>query len=252
MSMPFPEKITIESVFVWLMHRISEKFADHAILKGGVSLRLVDCPRSTNDLDYVFVPYSSKKEILGGIEEVLAGIPNAKIDKVMSSKALTVTIEVGGISLQFEANVSRECRSTAMSTSALARRVNQLGRIIRIMSFDVALSHKLAAWNERRLLRDLYDVYFIYQIIGEKPDRDTLLSRLDRIEGSIPKLKKKKKMNLEEFLSELRDGIEGISEKALRDELSPLLDQDELVGLDKRLKVALNRLIDYISKEFIG
>ncbi len=56
MSTPFPSDVSIDSVFVWLIHRISDEFEDHAILKGGMELRLLNCPRSTNDLDYIFVP----------------------------------------------------------------------------------------------------------------------------------------------------------------------------------------------------
>jgi hypothetical protein len=28
-----------------------------------MELRLLDCPRYTNDLDYVFIPFASKKEV---------------------------------------------------------------------------------------------------------------------------------------------------------------------------------------------
>ena len=54
MATPFPENATRDSLFVWLMHSIQEVFQDHAVLKGGMCLRLLHSPRSTNDLDYVF------------------------------------------------------------------------------------------------------------------------------------------------------------------------------------------------------
>ena len=38
------------------------------------------------------------------------------------------------------------------------------------MSYNQLLSHKLAAWNERELIRDLYDSYFLYDVLDEKPD----------------------------------------------------------------------------------
>lgn len=244
--MPFPQNITTEALFVWFLHRISESFGEHAILKGGMALRLLNSPRSTNDLDYVFVPYSSKKEIEGKLNEILEEIPDATVSKSLNSKAINITIKIKNVSLQIEASVSKECKAIAMSTSALARQVNQLGKIIRIMSFDIALSHKLAAWNERRLLRDLYDAYYIYEIIGEKPDLETLLVRLGKVESRIPEFRKIKRMSLEEFVQVLRENVENLSAKSLRDELRPLLDENELAGLDVKMKTSLKKLINVL------
>lgn len=248
MTIPFPQKITMESIFVWLMHRISEEFEEHAVLKGGMSLRLVNCPRTTNDLDYVFVPFSSKKEIVKDLEKIVREIPNAKVSKSMNSKAIRISVKTDEVSLQIEANVSKECKSIAMSTSSLARSVNQLGKVIQIMSFDVALSHKLAVWNERRLIRDLYDVYYIYEVIGEKPDVKTLKGRLLKIESRIPKLRKIKKMDINEFITVLKNEVGELNSKKIREELNPLFKEDELAGLDIRIKASLNRLIVYLEE----
>jgi len=57
----------------------------------------------------------------------------------------------------------------------------QPARIIRMMSASWALAHKLAAWNERRLLRDLYDCYFFVARLGELPDIGELRNRLAKI-----------------------------------------------------------------------
>ncbi|MFH1654957.1 MAG: nucleotidyl transferase AbiEii/AbiGii toxin family protein [Pseudomonadota bacterium] len=247
MSIPFPEIINLDSIFVWLMHRISEEFGDHAILKGGIELRLLNCPRSTNDIDYIFVPYSSKKEITEGLDKILKEIPNAEIFQTMNSKAVRIKIHVEGVSIQIEASVSKECKAIAMSTNVLAGHVNQLGRIVSVMSLDVALSHKLAAWNERRLMRDLYDIYYLFDVVGEKPDMETLNNRLKKVESRLPKLKKVKNMTLEEFISELSDAAKNLTDEAVRKELSPLLDETELVGLDKKLKAALNKLVEFLS-----
>jgi predicted nucleotidyltransferase component of viral defense system len=52
-----------ESRMVWIINQLADKFGNHAILKGGMELRLFDCPRYTNDLDYIFIPFASKNEI---------------------------------------------------------------------------------------------------------------------------------------------------------------------------------------------
>lgn len=247
MKISFPSHISMDSIFVWLIHRIADEFEDHAILKGGMSLRLLDCPRSTNDIDYTFVPYSSKKDIVAGLEKIINEIPGAKTEKTINSKAVKFSIVVNDVSVQVEANVSLACKSMAMSTNSIARSQGQLGRIIRIMSFDVALSHKLAAWNERGLLRDLYDAYFIFRVIGEKPDRETLFARLENIESRIPKLKKIKQMSLKEFIGKFEKSVSAIDDLMVERELSPLLAKEEIAGLALKLRSSLGLLVDYMK-----
>lgn len=242
MKTVFPAKVSMESLFAWLISRIADEFEDHAILKGGMSLRLLDCPRSTNDIDYTFVPYSSKKEIVPGLEKILREIPNSKIERSMSSKSVNFSVSVGDVKVQVEGNVSPSCKSIAMSTNSLARPVGQLGRIVRIMSLDVALSHKLAAWNERRLLRDLYDAYFIYRVIGEKPDKETLLLRLAKVESRIPKFKMIKRMDLGSFIDEFDKYVSEIDDAMVKRELAPLLAKEEIAGLSIKLRSSLNSL----------
>lgn len=43
---------------------MQEDFKNHAILKGGMVLKLLGSTRKTLDLDYTFVPFKSKKEIV--------------------------------------------------------------------------------------------------------------------------------------------------------------------------------------------
>ncbi len=229
------------------MHRIAYEFKEQAILKGGLALRLLNSPRTTNDLDYVFVPYKSKKDIAPTLEKILKEIPQAKIAKSIHSKALRFDIAINDINFQLEADVASSCKSISMSTSSLAGETNQLSQVIRIMSFDIALSHKLAAWNERRLFRDLYDVYYIFKIITELPDKETLLFRLNKLNSRLPKLKKKKSMTLSEFLTELKTTATNLTSQKVEAELSPLIDKNQLAGLDIKIRTALNELIEYMK-----
>jgi predicted nucleotidyltransferase component of viral defense system len=38
-------------LMVWLINFLADRFGNKAILKGGMELRLLDCPRYTNDID---------------------------------------------------------------------------------------------------------------------------------------------------------------------------------------------------------
>jgi len=233
-------------IFLWLMHRIAEVFKDHAILKGGQLLRLFECPRQTSDLVYTFIPYKSKNEIVDELLKLVNELEGAEIRHTLNSKTLTILIKTKNISLQIEANVALECRSIAATTNALCRPLNQIPRVISIMSPDVALSHKMAAWNERRLIRDLYDIYYFYRIIGAMPDLTVLEKRLTRIESRIPKLKSKKKMTLTELKFEISNTVNQLKMEEVKAELFGTLPSEEMPNLDLKIRAAVNELMEKI------
>ncbi|MBN1413041.1 MAG: nucleotidyl transferase AbiEii/AbiGii toxin family protein [Spirochaetales bacterium] len=243
MTTKFPDNPTQDSLVLWLIHRIAEEFRESAIIKGGIALQLLSCPRATNDLDYVFVPFQNKKQVLPVLVKIVREIPGAELTKSLHSKGLRINIEVNTIRFQIEANVSEECRSIPVSTEVLARKLNEMGRIVRIMDLDTALSHKLAAWNERRLYRDLYDVYFLVEAAGALPDRAVLDERLKKIESRIPALSKIKSMTMDDFLLQLEKEKGELAMEKLTEQLEPILSSDNLVALDTRIKVALSKVI---------
>ena len=163
------------------MDKIAMSFPENAILKGGMSLRLVDSPRGTNDLDYVFIPFKSKKDIVDILISALEEIPNVTIKHSLNSKCLRIILTSNNISIQIESNVMKECPSVILSTQLLSKKYGIAPKIIKIMSWDVALSNKIAAWCERRLIRDIYDIYFIFSILQEKPNLDVLKKRFSNL-----------------------------------------------------------------------
>ena len=247
MSTPLPRPATPDGLFLWVLHRFAEVFEEHAVLKGGIALRLFDCQRTTTDIDYVFVPFRSKNDIGPRIEKVLREIEGAQVTIATHSKTVRATLRVDRASIQIEANVDRQCPTTAVPTSGFALAQGQPSRIVRVMALECALAHKLAAWNERRLLRDLYDAYFLSTRLGAAPDLAILDQRLAKIESRLPQLGKRKKMTRLEFAAELRAALEGIDERALRDELAPVLPADELAGLLPRLRGAGVRLVERLE-----
>lgn len=247
MTAPIERPATTEKLLLWIMHRFSEVFAQHAILKGGMALRLFDCPRSTTDIDYVFVPFTSKNDIVADVRRTLNELEDARIDLELHSKMLRATIALDEASVQVEANVAKHCPSEAVGTGAFSSSLGSPSQVVRVMSPAVALSHKLAAWNERRLHRDLYDVYFLATRMHASFDREVLSERLARIESRRPELRKKKSMDAQEFARELRAAAAELDPREVSNELGPLLPGSELAGLVPRLQSAMVRVAEALE-----
>jgi hypothetical protein len=248
MSTPIERPASADRLFLWIMHRFSEVFGHHAILKGGMALRLYDCPRSTTDIDYVFVPFRSKRDVVDDVRETLRELADATVTVEMHSKMLRATIEIDGAKVQVEVNVAEDCPSDPVATAGFARSLGQPSQIVRVMRPALALSHKLAAWNERRLHRDLYDLYFLHVRTGARPDLDTLRARLGAIESRAPALRKVRSMTLPQFVAELRRAAEDLREEDVQAELGALLPEVELAGVLPRMRSGLVSLIENLER----
>jgi len=241
-----PDITSVEGLMIFLINTFSETFPQSAILKGGMCLRLLDCPRLTNDIDYVFVPYRSKKDILKGVTDLLDRIDGLSYEYSMNSKCLRIRVQYGELSTQIEANVAREYPATSVSTAALSRQQGLLGRVVQVSSYDVSMANKLAAWNERSLVRDLYDLYFLYAMVKAKPDMALLEKRLQKV-ASTPRNRNPNRMTLDQFLAKLRDRLASLSADDIRLELSDYLPANELQGLETKIRVQLLLLCDEIE-----
>ncbi len=240
-----PDITTVDGLMIFLINTFSEKFPQSAILKGGMCLRLLDCPRMTNDIDYVFIPYSSKKDILKSVLAVLDEVTGLTYEYSMNSKCLRIRVQYGELTTQIEANVAKECSSTSVSTVGLARQFGLLGRIVQMMSYDVAMANKLAAWNERLLIRDLYDLYFYYAMVQAMPNLNILEKRLQKV-ASTPRNKNPKKMTLEQLVSKLCDRLSSLSAEDML-ELADYLPAAEIPGLETKMRAQLLKLCDALK-----
>ena len=221
----------------------AQRFDQNAVLRGGMVLRVLGSPRLTNDLDYVFVPYTSKKEIVDDVLVCLHSIDGAHIEHSLNSKCLRVVLTVDGTRIQVESTVAVDVESDTTSTRMFSQQFDLPPRLIHIMELSVALSNKLAAWNERRLIRDLYDVWFLLQM-SVTPDHATLAERLknpnysplvdsdDYYAGDSPP----------DFYDFIRAKVATYTDDDIHDGLSDYLTDEEIVGLLLQFKAALARL----------
>lgn len=248
MTTPIQRPASADRLFLWVMHRFGEVFGHRAILKGGMALRLYDCPRSTTDIDYVFAPFESKRDLVAEIRQVLLELEGASIDVQLHSKILRATVEMDGARIQIEDSVAAECASDAMATAGFARSLGQPSQVVRVMRPALALAHKLAAWNERHLQRDLYDIYFLRTRTGAAPDLEALRARLARIESRLPALRKVRSMTLAAFGNELVRAASALDESELEAELGALLPETETAGLLPRIRAAMVGLAELLRQ----
>lgn len=242
-----------EALRVWVITHLSDRLGNHAILKGGMVLRLLDCPRYTNDLDYIFIPFSSKKDIVAPILAALKELEGVTIQhRIHSTNAQFDVIlknNFGTYKTQIEANVAEACASQAVSTADLAVQYDQTVRVIQVMRFDIMLAHKLAAWNERRLMRDLYDAYFMVKNMSVLPDMEVLQKRLQNIRyaGRVDGKSLPKTMTLPEFYDALISETKAVTPADLENELRDYLDPKQLAGLDKKILITLTQMVEALQ-----
>lgn len=235
-----------EELLAWIIDFFAISFGNSAILKGGMSLRLLHSPRFTNDVDYVFIPFDSKKDVKQIIEKELEKVNNLTFTTFLNSKALRILISYGTQEAQVEISVEKECPSIPMSSSLLSTPYGRPARIIRIMDPSISFAHKIAAWNERNLMRDLYDIYQYESLFKIKPQIDVLKIRLKKAKpfgNTTPAT------NMNDLINHLTDCANSITEESFS-ELLPLLNTEELSGLSFRIKPAIFSLCESLKNDF--
>ena len=234
-----PDRDELEALLVRLLHHVGQELPVQGVVKGGLVLRLLDCPRRTNDLDLVLVPYGSKRDAAPRLRQVLEAFPCDSMEITTHSTAIRARLRQGKVVAQVEASVAEECPSQPMSTSSLAAQHRELPRVVRVMRFEDALAHKLGAWMERGLMRDLYDIFYWHGMQGVMPDPEILRHRLA---SARPRKGRPKEWSLERLRESLVESVGELTDDDLRAELQPVLPEIELVGLAARVRGAVRSL----------
>jgi len=237
------------ALMVRILHHLTNRFKEHAILKGGMQFALFSSGRSTNDLDFVFVPYKSKKDIADDIRKALEELPDGPyhVSSSLSSKNAKFEVSKGDVIVEVEVNVASSMESIAANTAVIAKPHGIQPQIIRVMKPEIDLAHKIAAWNERRLLRDLYDIYFWFGVQKVSPDLGVLSERLKTVQSRIPSLRKKKTMSMNELCATLGDQLSKVTQEDIDRELTSV-DVSERAGLEAVMKGQVRRLLDVLSR----
>jgi predicted nucleotidyltransferase component of viral defense system len=228
-----------EELLAWVINFFADEFGSSAVISGGMALRLLNSPRYTNDIDYVFVPFKSKNEIKPLLEKKLSGVKGLEFGTSLNSKVMVVNIDYLTQSCQIEISAKNECESLAMSSSAVAAPYGMPSKIVRIAELSAAFAHKIAAWNERELLRDLFDMYQYRAMLKVEPNLEILRKRVakPRIYPNVNHAK-----DMAGLKEKLLAAASNLNERNVR-ELKPLLPEAELAGLHLRLAAALRETV---------
>ncbi len=232
-----------QQLLAQVLDLFAQKFDKKAILHGGMVLRVLGSPRLTNDLDYIFVPYKSKKDIIEEIITCLKSIAGAGISYSINSKCLRVVLTVNMTTIQIEAKVAMDAQTTTTSTRLFSSQFNLPPRIIHVVDTNVALANKMAAWNERRLIRDIYDTWFLLQMKAI-PDKTTLTKRLSRpvYSALVDKKDYFPGQTCAEFYDFIRAKVAILPDEQIRNELADYLPPEETAGLSLLFRAALAKL----------
>jgi len=236
-----------QALLARIIDLFAQRFDKRAVLRGGMVLRILGSPRYTNDLHYVFVPYRSKNDIVEDILDCLGQIEGAALTHSLHLKCLRVVIATAEATVQVEAKVAREIAVAPVTTRLFSTPFGLPGRLINVVDLSVALAEKMAAWNDRRLIRDLYDIWF-YLRMNVRPDLKVLHARL--IKPQYSKLLKIEKHfpgdTPSEFFDFLRGKCAALTDEHIAEELSSYLPPDELDGLSLMFRVAFAKLGDHV------
>jgi hypothetical protein len=234
-----------------ILDLFSQKFADRAILRGGMVLCLLGSLRLTNDLDYVFVPYKSRKDIVKDIIACLKTLSHVSVEHSMNSKCLRILITRDATTVQVEAKVAMQAKTSTTSTRLFSPKFQLPPRLILVDDFSIALANKMAAWNERRLIRDVYDIWF-YRQMNIAPDSKILLGRLAKPSYSnlVASQDYFTGRTERDFFEFLREKVNQLSDKDIAKELSDYLPPHEMPGLAMQIRASLAKLSSKAKKLF--
>lgn len=232
-----------EELMIRLMNHLADKYKNRLILKGGMLLRLLNAPRSTQDLDYSWIRTKKRslfaKDLQGAVEE-LEGLRVTAIQANSRGVFLDVQDEATGQRTKIEINVetSTHLPPKPLNTAAISNLYSLKPRIVTTMDLAEAFSHKIAAAMERDLARDLYDLSQFEPLT--RFDETTLRDRLSRLEIRRAKARK---LTPKEAAHLLKKKIDDWNDEKLQTELSALLPSEYLPGLASIIRASITRLI---------
>lgn len=234
-----------EKLLLRILHLLNKKFKNKIFLKGGMQLRLLNSPRYTQDIDFVFCPKISRKIIAKEIESALAKESDITIKNIrMNSRGIFLDTVSDGIIAKLEISVEKElnCPPEIQSTVALSQNVQMESELVSTLSKQEAFSHKIAAALERNVARDLYDISIFEPLTSF--DEKTLKKRLEKLEVNR---QKPAPYTFDEAAQKLKQKADKLTQENIDESLGTMLPQNARVGAVDRIKISICRLVQILE-----
>lgn len=237
----------LEPFLVRLMNFLAEKYKNQLVLKGGILLRLLDSPRDTQDLDYVWIRTKKRNLFAQELKAFLEGLDGVKVvDVAVNSRGIFIEVmeEASNLRAKLEISVvdSLHRPPKSMTTAVLAHSHSLKPQVVATMDLAEFFSTKIAAALERDLIRDLYDLMILGRLTSF--DEATLRERLARLEI---RRAKPRSVCPKEAAAMLRARIDALTEDRIKAELASYFDREPLEGMETILKASLSNLIRKIE-----
>lgn len=231
-----------EKALLEVIHHISSAFGPEAVLKGGMSLRMYGITRSTIDVDYCFQPHKRKRGFMDDLVRIAEELFDVPPVVTADSKKVQILGKRNGVDVIIEASAHSGFEPETIATTAVAREVNLPPQLISVMPKSIAFAHKLGAWLDRRLARDLYDIHVYYSYLKAIPDPEILERRI--VKPAYAKGVKGRPVltSKEDFLQFLSDQADQMHDQELEDDLRGIVDERERVGIGMQILSTLRKL----------
>jgi predicted nucleotidyltransferase component of viral defense system len=240
-----------EKLLAKVMNHLADRMKDKLVLKGGMLLRLHNSPRSTQDVDYVWITKDSKQRLEKEIEKALTSLDGIKIESIdVNARGVFVdfldaTTNERGL-LEMEVTETTRLPSEPMSTGPLGSQYALGARIIATMALPEAFAHKIAATLERDVARDLYDLSQMQALSSW--DDATLVSRLGEVSINRAKPKTLTPRQAAELLAKK---LESLDQKRVEQELYPLLPTEYRAGVLSLIRAGVTRIVDKLASQHV-
>lgn len=151
---------SLQDQVVEIVYRLDE----NAVLHGGTAIwRCFQGNRFSGDLDFYLLPKNGFKELLA--EEITSlGLTLAKFKKTQNAIYSKITRD--SLTIAFEAAL-RKFKNPVVKEY---EKVDGGYLDVFLPSAEDLLLEKLAAFKDRRLIRDIYDVYHLKMFVEDKPE----------------------------------------------------------------------------------
>lgn len=232
----------LDKALLKIIQDIARHFGPTAVLKGGMCLRLKGIPRFTNDADFCFQPFKRKKPFMDELIQLMNKSCDTQVEAKSDSTKLQILGKVFGTEVMVEVTAHEAFEPNSCDTSLLSKKYDLPTTIISIMPEEMSFADKLGAWYERRLSRDLYDIFIFYEYLKIVPDKEILLNRIGSPKFARNIKHHSKLESVDQFLEFIKKECNELDPKQLEDELEGVVEERERAGLGQMILLTIQRM----------